>query len=68
MESGGSKPAEMKKLPLPSEMKAILEKIFSAHEIYGVDICGDSGEMAENGAPINNQTNATLFDFLSQKK
>ncbi|SEK19910.1 hypothetical protein SAMN02910377_00264 [Pseudobutyrivibrio ruminis] len=50
------------------EMKEILEKIFSAHEIYGVDICGDSGEMAENGAPINNQTNATLFDFLSQKK
>lgn len=50
------------------EMTDILEKIFSTHEIYGVDICGDSGEMVENGASINNQTNATLFDFLSQNK
>ena len=50
-----------------SEMTDILTHIYSTHEILGVDICGDSGEMAENGAPINNLTNQTLFDFLSKK-
>jgi hypothetical protein len=50
------------------EMTDILEKIYTTHNIYGVDICGDSGEMAESGASINNLTNTTLFDFLSQKK
>ncbi len=44
-----------------------LKNIFSGHNVIGVDICGDSGEFAESGAEINNQTNASLFDFLCEK-
>ena len=46
------------------EMKDYISQILSNRQIIGVDICGDSGEMAEQGARINNQTNKTLFDFL----
>jgi len=46
------------------EMKDYISQILSNRQIIGVDICGDSGEMAEQGACINNQTNKTLFDFL----
>ena len=44
----------------------MLNTLFNNHKVLGVDISGDSGEMAETGAGINNQTNATLFDFLSE--
>lgn len=47
------------------EMKNILSIIMQNHSILGLDICGDSGEMAESGACINSQTNMNLFDFLS---
>ncbi|QFJ54355.1 hypothetical protein [Pseudobutyrivibrio xylanivorans] len=47
-------------------MLEMLESLFEGRRIIGVDICGDSGENAENGAKINNQTNARLFDFLSE--
>ncbi len=46
------------------EMLSILEKLFENHKVIGVDICGESGEMAESGAFVNNQTNQLLFDFL----
>ena len=46
------------------EMKDYISQILSNRQLIGVDICGDSGEMAEQGACINNQTNQTLFDFL----
>ncbi len=49
------------------ELLADLKNIFSNHTIIGVDICGDSGEQAFEGAFLNNQTNATLFDFLHEK-
>jgi len=47
------------------EMIDILNVLLKNHQIIGVDICGDSGEMAEEAAFLNNQTNLTLFDFLS---
>ena len=47
------------------EMIDLLKDIAKDRQIIGVDICGDSGEYAENGACINNQINQTLFDFLS---
>lgn len=47
------------------EMKNILNNLLSDRRLIGVDICGDSGEYAQSGACINNQTNQTLFDFLS---
>ncbi len=46
------------------DLLQMLSTIFQNHQIIGVDICGDSGEYAIEGAGINNQTNATLFDFL----
>ena len=46
------------------EMLELLKDITKTHKIIGVDICGESGEMAENGASVNNQTNQLLFDFL----
>ncbi len=49
-----------------SQMIEMLNELFENHEILGVDICGDSGEYAESGAFLNNQTNQTLFDFLSE--
>ena len=48
------------------EMMSLLTKIANGRKIIGVDICGESGEMAENGAIINNQTNQLLFDFLQK--
>ncbi len=50
-----------------SQLLEMLSVLFEKHPVIGVDICGDSGEYAESGAEINNQTNATLFDFLSEK-
>ncbi len=47
------------------EMQQLLKDILSNHKLIGIDICGDSGEMADSGAEINNQTNQLLFDFLS---
>jgi len=47
------------------EMKDLLSTIMAAHEIIGIDICGDSSEYTENGVLVNNQTNQHLFDFLS---
>lgn len=47
------------------EMIDLLKDIAKDRQIIGVDICGDSGEYAENGVRINNQINQTLFDFLS---
>jgi len=47
------------------EMIDLLKDIAKGRQIIGVDICGDSGEYAENGACVNNQINQTLFDFLS---
>ncbi len=49
------------------EMISILKELFSGRKIIGVDICGDSGENAHFAYDINNQTNRTLFDFLSEK-
>ena len=49
------------------ELLKDLESLYSSHQIIGVDICGDSGENAENGGKVNNQTNHSLFDFLSKK-
>ena len=49
-----------------SQMLEMLTELFENHEILGVDICGDSGEYADTGAFLNNQTNQTLFDFLSE--
>ena len=49
------------------EMLDILSELFVNRKVIGVDICGDSGEFAENGALVNNQTNHYLFDFLSKK-
>ena len=46
-------------------MLNIISQLLSNRQIIGADICGDSGEMAEKGACINNQINQTLFDFLS---
>lgn len=48
------------------EMLDILTSLFESHDVIGVDICGESGEMAESAGEINNQTNATIFDFLSK--
>lgn len=48
------------------EMLTMLSEVCENHKIIGVDICGDSGENASSGAEINNQTNKTLFDFLSE--
>lgn len=48
------------------EMIELLSELVKDRRILGVDICGDSGEMAESGARINNQTNELLFDFLSE--
>ncbi|SDB49819.1 hypothetical protein SAMN02910298_02519 [Pseudobutyrivibrio sp. YE44] len=48
------------------ELLDSLKILFKNHRIIGVDICGDSGENAESGGKINNQTNAALFDFLSE--
>ncbi|MCR4694501.1 MAG: hypothetical protein K5773_04155 [Pseudobutyrivibrio sp.] len=48
-------------------MLSMLESICKNRKILGVDVSGDSGEDAENGAFVNNQTNAILFDFLSKK-
>ena len=50
-----------------SQLLEMLSVLFEKHQVIGVDICGDSGEYAESGAEINNQTNVTLFDFLSEK-
>lgn len=47
------------------QMIEMLTQIMKNRRIIGVDICGDSGEFAETAAEINNQTNTTLFDFLS---
>ena len=47
------------------EMISYLKEIIKNRKIIGVDICGDSGEYAENGACINNQINQTLFDFFA---
>ena len=47
-----------------STLLDMLSNIFASHTVLGIDICGDSGEMAASGAGINNQTNATIFDFL----
>ena len=47
-------------------MISLISELVENRKLIGVDICGDSGEAAENGACINNQTNATLFDFLSK--
>lgn len=49
------------------ELFSLLSDIFEGRTILGVDISGDSGEFAESGAQLNNQTNATIFDFLSIK-
>ncbi|MDC7279873.1 arginase [Butyrivibrio fibrisolvens] len=49
-----------------STMLEMLDQLCANHEIIGVDICGDSGEDAPVGGKINNLTNATLFDFLSE--
>jgi arginase family enzyme len=49
------------------EMLLMLGHLFESFEVIGVDICGESGEMAENAALVNNQTNQLLFDFLSEK-
>ena len=49
-----------------TQMIEMLTELFENHEILGVDVCGDSGEFAESGAFLNNQTNQTLFDFLSE--
>lgn len=49
-----------------SQLLEMLSVLFEKHQVIGVDICGDSGEYAESGAEINNQTNITLFDFLSE--
>ena len=48
-----------------NEMLEMLAQLFKSNRIIGVDICGDAGENAAFGAEINNQTNKTLFDFLS---
>ena len=47
------------------EMISYLKEIIKNRQILGVDICGDSGEYAENGACINNQINQTLFVFFA---
>ena len=47
-------------------MLDMLSELCGTHKIIGVDICGDSGENAAVGGKINNLTNATLFDFLSE--
>ena len=47
------------------EMISYLKEIIKNRQILGVDICGDSGEYAVNGACINNQINQTLFDFFA---
>jgi hypothetical protein len=49
-----------------STMLDMLSELCGNHKIIGVDICGDSGENAAVGGKINNLTNATLFDFLSE--
>ncbi len=43
----------------------MLSTLSNNHSIIGSDICGDTSENALTGAYINNQTNRTLFDFLS---
>ncbi len=48
-----------------STMIEMLKEIFKQHKIIGVDICGDTAEITENAVKVNNQTNNTLFDFLS---
>ena len=48
-----------------SELINYLSNLLNSRDLIGVDICGDSGEMAIDGACINNQINQTLFDFLS---
>lgn len=52
-------------MSLPT-MLDMLSQLSVNRKIIGVDICGDSGENASSGAEINNLTNATLFDFLSE--
>ncbi len=49
------------------EMINTLSSILQNHSVIGIDICGDSGENAISGREINNLTNKTLFDFLSEK-
>ena len=49
------------------EMLSILGVLFENQSVIGVDICGDAGENPEGAAEINNLTNKTLFDFLSEK-
>lgn len=44
----------------------MLSSLFKNHTVLGVDICGDSGQYAQDAASINNLTNATIFDFLRQ--
>ena len=50
-----------------AEMTDIIKNILECRTLIGVDICGDSGEFAEDGACVNNQTNQTLFDFLCKE-
>lgn len=49
-----------------SQMLDMLSEICKNHKIIGVDICGDAGENAADSSGINNLTNTTLFDFLSE--
>lgn len=43
-----------------------ISALIKDRKIIGVDVCGDSGEMAEDSARINNLTNHSIFDFLSK--
>ena len=49
-----------------SQMLEMLRELCANHKIIGVDICGDAGENAADAGQINNLTNVTLFDFLSE--
>ena len=47
------------------ELDNSLITLLQNHTILGVDICGDSGELAESAFEINSQTNLNIFDILS---
>ena len=49
------------------EMKNFILELLDGRKLLGADICGDSGENAENAGILNNLTNLSLFDFLLKK-